>query len=220
MVSMLLDNVTTILLITPVVIKLFECLNLNPVPVLPFIIFNINIGGLATLIGHPPNLLITENTYVHQHDVNFVTFAMHMSVGVILTLIQTNIHVRLQCRNIPQMVKCNSNVDSEIEIWKTCLKNIGEFESDKSEEMNNLQMILKRKIAILKEIDEKTKKKGLIHRNYDSKTFLASFEQLRNSVNCFSFHILCLFVIFCFNIFISNSIQLPIGNYSEKVLLF
>lgn len=106
---MVIDNVTTILLMTPIVIKLFECLGLNPEPVLPFIILNINIAGLATLIGHPPNMLITENTYVAQNQVTFLTYAMHMSIGVLLALLQTNIHLRIQCRNIHRLLLTNEN---------------------------------------------------------------------------------------------------------------
>lgn len=177
---MFLDNVTTILLMTPVVIKLFECLNLDPVPVLPFIILNINIGGLATLIGHPPNLLITENTYVHQHNVTFVTYAMHMSIGVILTLIQTNIHLRIQCHNIPEMVKRTSNDDNELDMWLKCFQDVES--NDRDGKLNNLKTLLARKIKLLKKADKKIKKKGLIHKHFDRKMFPNSLEQLRNAV--------------------------------------
>lgn len=176
---MFLDNVTTILLMTPVVIKLFECLGLNPVPVLPFIILNINIAGLATLIGHPPNLLITENTYVAEHNVNFVTYAMHMSVGVILALIQTNIHLRIQYRNIDKMIKPNANKGSELDMWQKCLDDVESI--DKSEDTKNLRLILAKKIESLKSANS-CANKDYIRRKRDRDLFSLSLELLRKSV--------------------------------------
>lgn len=143
-VSMVLDNETTVLLMTPIVIKLFECLNLNPVPVLPFIILNINIAGLATLIGHPPNLLITENTYVAQHQVTFVTYAMHMSIGVVLALVQTNIHLRIQCRNIHKLLGRKVDSNSEMHIWRKCLNDIEA--SGKCDELQDVRSLLMERI--------------------------------------------------------------------------
>ena len=51
--SALLDNVTTVLLIVPAVIVIYEALELDPVPPLIFVIMASNIGGTATLVGHP-----------------------------------------------------------------------------------------------------------------------------------------------------------------------
>lgn len=166
---------------TPVVIKLFECLGLNPVPVLPFIILNINIAGLTTLIGHPPNLLITENTYVAKHDVNFLTYAMHMSIGVILALIQTNIHLRIQCRNIHKMVKIPANKGCELMIWQKCFEDIEM--SDKNDNMKNLKLILVKKIESLKSTNNEIK--NFIHKNYNEKVFPSSLDHLKNLVRIF-----------------------------------
>jgi hypothetical protein len=58
---MLLDNVTTILLMAPITITLCEDLDLNPVPILMAIVVHANIGGIATPVGDPPNLIITSN---------------------------------------------------------------------------------------------------------------------------------------------------------------
>jgi Na+/H+ antiporter NhaD/arsenite permease-like protein len=57
-VSMFLDNVTTIVLIGPVTILLSKMLELNPVPFLMGEALLSNIGGTATLVGDPPNILI------------------------------------------------------------------------------------------------------------------------------------------------------------------
>lgn len=56
--SALLDNVTTVLLIAPVALLITDALKLNPYPYLFTLIFASNIGGTATLIGDPPNIMI------------------------------------------------------------------------------------------------------------------------------------------------------------------
>jgi len=56
--SALLDNVTTVLLIAPITLLVTEELKVNPYPYLFAEIFSSNIGGAATLIGDPPNIMI------------------------------------------------------------------------------------------------------------------------------------------------------------------
>ena len=56
--SALLDNVTTVLLVAPVTLLITEQLDVNPYPFLFAEIFASNIGGTATLIGDPPNIMI------------------------------------------------------------------------------------------------------------------------------------------------------------------
>jgi Na+/H+ antiporter NhaD/arsenite permease-like protein len=56
--SALLDNVTTVMLIVPITLLLTEQLKLKPYPFLFSQIFFSNVGGTATLIGDPPNILI------------------------------------------------------------------------------------------------------------------------------------------------------------------
>ncbi len=58
--SALLDNVTTVLLIAPVTLLLCERLGLNPIPFLLAEVMASNIGGTATLIGDPPNIIIAS----------------------------------------------------------------------------------------------------------------------------------------------------------------
>lgn len=146
LISMFLDNVTTILLMTPITIKLFECVGLNPVPILPFIILNVNIAGLTTLIGHPPNLLITGDSYINERSITFLTFSIHMSIGVLIALIQTNIHLRIQNRNILQLLK-NTKQSKDLIEWKNCLNLVRM--NDRGEEMMRLEHILSEKIEAL-----------------------------------------------------------------------
>ena len=58
LVSALLDNVTTVLLIAPVTLVITEQLKVPPYPFLFTEILASNIGGTATLIGDPPNIII------------------------------------------------------------------------------------------------------------------------------------------------------------------
>ena len=58
LVSALLDNVTTVLLVAPVVVILCRTLEVNAIPYLICCALSSNIGGTATLIGDPPNIMI------------------------------------------------------------------------------------------------------------------------------------------------------------------
>lgn len=70
--SSFLDNVTTVLLMTPVSIRLCEVMGLNPVPILMAMIIYSNIGGAATPVGDPPNVIIASNSYISGNvSINF-----------------------------------------------------------------------------------------------------------------------------------------------------
>jgi Na+/H+ antiporter NhaD/arsenite permease-like protein len=56
--SMFIDNVTAVLLMVPVTISVFRILNVSPIPFILAQVFTSNVGGTATLIGDPPNILI------------------------------------------------------------------------------------------------------------------------------------------------------------------
>ncbi len=80
--SALLDNVTTVLLIAPVTLLVCDRLGINPVPFLIAEVFASNIGGAATLIGDPPNIIIASRA-----DLTFNDFLIHMAPIVIVELI-------------------------------------------------------------------------------------------------------------------------------------
>jgi Na+/H+ antiporter NhaD/arsenite permease-like protein len=79
--SALLDNVTTILLIVPVTIAICDDLGLDPRPFLITQVIASNIGGTATLIGDPPNILIGSAT-----GLDFVDFVVNLAPVVVLLL--------------------------------------------------------------------------------------------------------------------------------------
>ena len=80
--SALLDNVTTILLIAPVTLLVCERLGVKPVPFLLAEVFASNIGGAATLVGDPPNIMIASRA-----GLSFNDFLLHMTPLVIIVMI-------------------------------------------------------------------------------------------------------------------------------------
>ena len=60
MASAFLDNVTTVLLIAPVTLLVCDRLGIDPIPFLIAEVIASNIGGAATLIGDPPNIIIAS----------------------------------------------------------------------------------------------------------------------------------------------------------------
>ncbi|MDI3547271.1 MAG: hypothetical protein PWR10_923 [Halanaerobiales bacterium] len=77
--SALLDNVTTVLLIAPVTMVISETMDINPIPFLMIEILMANIGGTATLIGDPPNIMIGSSA-----DLSFISFITNLSPVVLL----------------------------------------------------------------------------------------------------------------------------------------
>lgn len=69
--SALLDNVTTVLLIAPVTLLITDALRINPYPYLFSVILSSNIGGTATLIGDPPNIMIGSAAQLTFNDFLF-----------------------------------------------------------------------------------------------------------------------------------------------------
>lgn len=82
--SALLDNVTTILLIAPVTFVITDTLDINPIPFLVSEILAANIGGTATLIGDPPNIMIGGAT-----KLGFMDFLTNLAPVVIVIFIIT-----------------------------------------------------------------------------------------------------------------------------------
>ncbi len=80
--SALLDNVTTVLLIVPVTFQITRNLKITPYPYLILEIFASNIGGTATLIGDPPNILIGSAL-----NLSFMDFVVELLPIVMINLI-------------------------------------------------------------------------------------------------------------------------------------
>ncbi|HKI40530.1 MAG: ArsB/NhaD family transporter [Mycobacterium sp.] len=81
--SALLDNVTTVLLIAPVTLLVCDRLAINAAPFLMAEAFASNIGGTATLVGDPPNIIIASKA-----GLSFNDFLIHLApIVIIVTLV-------------------------------------------------------------------------------------------------------------------------------------
>jgi Na+/H+ antiporter NhaD/arsenite permease-like protein len=72
--SAFLDNLTTVLLVVPITFLLADALDIDPIPLVIIEIITSNIGGTATLIGDPPNILIAGAT-----DLSFIDFVVNLA---------------------------------------------------------------------------------------------------------------------------------------------
>jgi Na+/H+ antiporter NhaD/arsenite permease-like protein len=80
--SAFLDNLTTILLIVPVTFLLADALDVDPIPLIVIEIIASNIGGTATLIGDPPNIIIAGAT-----DLSFNSFIVNLAPIALITFL-------------------------------------------------------------------------------------------------------------------------------------
>jgi Na+/H+ antiporter NhaD/arsenite permease-like protein len=82
--SAFLDNVTTVLLIVPVTFAIARQLKVNPIPILVAEIIASNIGGTATLIGDPPNIMIGSST-----GLGFMDFVFNLAPVIVVVHVIT-----------------------------------------------------------------------------------------------------------------------------------
>lgn len=88
--SALLDNVTTVLLIAPVTLLITDALRISPYPYLFSVILSSNIGGTATLIGDPPNIMIGSAAKLTFND-----FLFNLAPVAVVILLLTMIPIYL-----------------------------------------------------------------------------------------------------------------------------
>ncbi|MEA2022214.1 MAG: ArsB/NhaD family transporter [Candidatus Caldatribacteriota bacterium] len=88
--SSILDNVTTIILIVPITLAICENLEISPIPLVLSEIFASNIGGTATLIGDPPNIIIGSAAHL-----SFMDFIINIAPFALILLILLPFFVRL-----------------------------------------------------------------------------------------------------------------------------
>ena len=93
-VSMLIDNVTTVLLMIPVTIAVFRIFRISPMPFILAQALASNVGGTATLIGDPPNIMIGSAA-----NIDFNTFIIHMGPTVAVSFIASLFFLRFLFRN-------------------------------------------------------------------------------------------------------------------------
>lgn len=103
-VSMIIDNVTTILLMIPLTVEVAEMLRVNPIPVMMGEAILSNIGGVGTMVGDPPNIMIAFSS-----GYTFNDFIMRLFPPVLISLFLSIIFARIVYRR--WMDKCAENVE-------------------------------------------------------------------------------------------------------------
>ena len=83
--SALLDNVTTVLLVAPVTLSVCARLGLPTTPYLVTLVFASNVGGTATLIGDPPNIIIASRAGLSFND--FLVHTLPVTVVIVAVLV-------------------------------------------------------------------------------------------------------------------------------------
>src|SRR5919106_3245460 len=80
--SAFLDNLTTVLLVVPITFVLADALDIDPIPLVIIEVITSNIGGTATLIGDPPNILIAGHT-----GISFGAFIVNLAPIATITCV-------------------------------------------------------------------------------------------------------------------------------------
>jgi Na+/H+ antiporter NhaD/arsenite permease-like protein len=91
--SMFIDNVTTILLMVPVTISVFRVFKVSPIPFILAQVLTSNVGGAATLIGDPPNIMIGSAA-----NIDFSSFIIHMGPTIFVSFIVSLVLLRILFR--------------------------------------------------------------------------------------------------------------------------
>jgi Na+/H+ antiporter NhaD/arsenite permease-like protein len=115
--SMLLDNVTTVILIAPVTILIADILGINSIPLLLAEAILSNVGGVATLVGDPPNVIIGSAA-----DFSFNNFLTHLAPIVIVAWLAALATLRFRFRKV--LGERPKNIDALMKIdEREALKN-------------------------------------------------------------------------------------------------
>lgn len=162
--STFLDNVTTVLLMTPVTIRLCEVMELNPIPVLMSMVLYSNIGGTATPVGDPPNVIIASNKIVRDVGINFTNFTLHMTFGIILVSIQTYIQLRFMYRDVSKL-RLNEPRDiqelrQQISIWRRATESLPQLSKDEMVVKERLDKKVRKLTTQMEAMIKESKKRG------------------------------------------------------------
>ena len=78
-ISVFIDNVTALILIAPVTLKICSKIEISPIPPLIALAIFSNTGGVATLVGDPPNVLIASYASARDLGFGFMSFIYHLT---------------------------------------------------------------------------------------------------------------------------------------------
>ncbi|KAJ8707729.1 hypothetical protein PYW07_011406 [Mythimna separata] len=160
-ISTFLDNVTTVLLMTPVTIRLCEVMDLDPIPVLMSMVLFSNIGGTMTPVGDPPNVIIASNKAVVQSGINFTNFTLHMTFGIVLVCVQTYFQFRYVYRdtdklrlNVPRDIQ---DLRHQISIWRRAADSLPHLSRDEQVVRDRLERKVRKLSLKLEALVKETK---------------------------------------------------------------
>jgi Na+/H+ antiporter NhaD/arsenite permease-like protein len=88
--SALLDNVTTVVLLAPVTLYVATVLGVSPIPFLIALVFASNVGGASTLVGDPPNILIGSAS-----GLDFMAFVTNLGPVILIVFMALLVMLRL-----------------------------------------------------------------------------------------------------------------------------
>jgi Na+/H+ antiporter NhaD/arsenite permease-like protein len=123
--SAFLDNLTAILLVVPITLLIADLLRVSPIPLVLVEIMASNIGGTATLIGDPPNIMIGTSV----PELSFVDFIVNLAPVALFTLVVTSAGLafafRSQLRVDPERAREIARLDAArdmreaTKVWRT-----------------------------------------------------------------------------------------------------
>lgn len=123
--SLLLDNVTTVVIFGPLIILICQSLRVNPIPYLLAAALLSDTGGVATLVGDPPNLMIGSAA-----GIDFNTFIYHMGFMVlaawIVILVMLRFLFKRELAVKPEVMKLNEgSLLNDARTWYGALAVLG-----------------------------------------------------------------------------------------------
>ncbi|XP_043548222.1 P protein [Chiloscyllium plagiosum] len=178
--SAFLDNVTTMLIFTPVTIRLCEVLNLDPRHVLIAEIVFTNIGGAATAVGDPPNVIIISNQHLQKKGLDFAAFTGHMFVGIVLVLLVSFPFLRLLYWNKKLYNKEPSEIvelKHEIHVWRLTAQRI----NPASREETAVKCLLMQKVLNLENVLRKKLRTFQRQISHDDKNWETNIQELQKT---------------------------------------
>ena len=122
--SAFLDNLTTVLLMVPITFLLADTLDLPPIPLIIMEIIASNIGGTATLIGDPPNILIAGATGLSFNDflVNLAPIAaltLVVVIGALYAVYRPRLRIAAENREKVMALDARRSIENPAELKRT-----------------------------------------------------------------------------------------------------
>ncbi|CAL9695960.1 unnamed protein product [Knipowitschia caucasica] len=215
--SAFLDNVTTMMLFTPVTIRLCEVLNLDPRHVLIAEVIFTNIGGAATAVGDPPNVIIVSNQDLRRQGIDFASFTGYMFLGMCLVLLSSFPFLRILYWNKKLYNKESIEIvelKHEILVWRQTAQRI----NPASREETAVKCLLMQKVLNLENLLRKLTRSFHSQISQEDKNWEQNIQELQKKhkitdkvllVKCVSVLSVVIFIFFL-NSFIP-SIHLDLG---------